>query len=218
VHTDAEGRVLEAPIPTPGVQSPDSPYLDGGTPNLKSSNGFEGMALSQDDRHLYPVLEGAVAGDDPLDRRVYEFDIEHRRFTGRTWTWKMTDPTFSVSDFTALDDGRFVVLERDNGQGPAATWKRAFVTRLHGSVLPRRQVVDLLDVADPAGISLFSARPGDSGLGNPFSFPYQTVEAVLPRPHHTLNIVNDTNFGSMGRNATLPDDSDFITVKVPALR
>jgi hypothetical protein len=84
VHTDAEGRVLEAPIPTPGVQSPDSPYLDGGTPNLKSSNGFEGMALSQDDRHLYPVLEGAVAGDDPLDRRVYEFDIEHRRFTGRT--------------------------------------------------------------------------------------------------------------------------------------
>jgi hypothetical protein len=164
------------------------------------------------------VLEGAVAGDDPLDRRVYEFDLRRHRFTGRTWTWRMTDPTFSVSDFTALDDGRFVVLERDNGQGAAATWKRAFVTRLHGAVLPRRQVVDLLYVADPARISLFGARPGDIGLGDPFSFPYQTVEAVLPRDDDELAIVNDTNFGSMGRNPALPDDSDFIEVKVPGLR
>ena len=48
--------------------------------------------------------------------------------------------------------------------------------------------------------------------------PYQTIEAVLPVGHHELAIVNDTNFGSMGRNATLPDYSDFIRVKVPGLR
>ena len=31
-------------------------------------------------------------------------------------------------------------------------------------------------------------------------------------------IVNDTNFGSTGRNPNRPDDSDFIVVKVPRLR
>ena len=46
-----------------------------GTPNLARSNGFEGMAISKDGRTLYPVLEGPVAGDDTLVRRVYEFDL-----------------------------------------------------------------------------------------------------------------------------------------------
>jgi glycerophosphoryl diester phosphodiesterase len=221
VHADRTGRVLEAPIPTPGVQSPDSPYLNGGTPNLNRSSGFEGMALSADGRKLYPVLEGAVKGDDPRARRVYEFDVRTRRFTGRTWTWQMTSPELSVSDFTALGEDRFVVLERDNGQGAAAAWKRAFVTDLQapaGSVLPRRQVADLLAIADPAGISAFGARPGDIGIGDPFSFPYQTVEAVLPQRGERLAIVNDTNFGSTGRNPARPDDSDFIVVRVPGLR
>ena len=33
-----------------------------------------------------------------------------------------------------------------------------------------------------------------------------------------LAFVNDTNFGSTGRNAALPDYSDFIIVSVPGLR
>jgi len=32
-----------------------------------------------------------------------------------------------------------------------------------------------------------------------------------------LAIVNDTNFGSTGRNPGLPDYSDFIVVKVPGV-
>ena len=61
-------------------------------------------------------------------------------------------------------------------------------------------------------------RHGDFGLGNPFRMPYQTIEAVLPVDKDELAIVNDTNFGSTGRNASLPDYSDFIRVKVPRLR
>ena len=47
--------------------------------------------------------------------------------------------------------------------------------------------------------------------------PYQTIEAVLPVGRDKLAIVNDTNFGSTGRNAALPDYSDFIRVRVPAI-
>ena len=61
-------------------------------------------------------------------------------------------------------------------------------------------------------------RPGDIELGDPFSMPFVTTEAVLPLRGQRLAIVNDTNFGSTGRNPVLPDDSEFIVIRVPGLR
>jgi len=221
VHTDRRGKVLEAPIPTPGVISPSSPRLaPGQTANLANSTGFEGMALSANGRKLHPVLEGAVAGDDPRLRRLYTFDLRTRRFEPGFRSYFVDDPTFLVSDFTLLEGRRFVALERDNFQGTAAKHKKGYVVKLgphDGNPVRKRQVLDELSIADPAGISLFGARPGDIGLGNPFSMPYQTIEAVLPIHDDRLVIVNDTNFGSTGRNPSRPDDSDFIDVRVPGL-
>jgi hypothetical protein len=99
---------------------------------------------------------------------------------------------------------RGFVVDLDEHDGPAAP-------------LPKREVVDLLAIADPRGISL-PGRPGDVGLGNPFSMPYVTIEAVLPLGGKRLAIVNDTNCGSTGRNPALPDYSDFIVVTVPHLK
>jgi hypothetical protein len=218
VHTDANGKVLDPPVPTPGVRSPDSPYLFGRPNNLAGSNGFEAMALSKDGRTLYPILEGALIGDDPLRRVVFEFDVRERRFTGRRWSYRMSRTGTLVSDAVALDRDQLIVLERDNNQGPAADWKRAFVIDEPGreQVLDKRQIVDLLNIRDPDEISL-PARPGDFGLGDPFEFPYQTVESVLPLGGDELAFVNDTNFGSRGRNPGLDDYSDFIVVDVPDL-
>ncbi len=220
LHTDAEGKVLDAPVPTPGVMSPDSPFLFGRPHNLNGSNGFEAMALSRDGRTLYPILEGALIGADPQDRVVFEFDVRERRFTGRRWNYRMTAPVTTLpSDAVALGRDHLIVLERDNNQGPAATWKRAFVIdvpRGGPRTLPKQHVVDLLNVRDRHRISL-PARPGDFGLGDPFRFPYVTVEAVLPLGHGELAFVNDTNFGSTGRNPSLQDYSDFIVVEVPRL-
>jgi len=225
LHTDATGKVLEAPIPLRGVKSPDYPPDAraplAGTPNLGRSNGFEGMAISKDRRRLYPVLEGAVQGDDPRVRRVYEFDIRSRRYARGWREYRVAEPNLLVSDFTALDGRRFVALERDNEEGEAARHKRAFVVEprrgWRSARLRKRLVVDLLNIADPARISL-PGRPGDIGLGNPFSMPYVTIESVLPLGARRLAFVNDTNFGSTGRNPDLPDYSDFIVVRVPAQR
>jgi hypothetical protein len=219
VHVDAKGRVLDAPVPLPRVMSPDNPYLLGRTPNLASSNGFEAMALSADGRTLYPFLEGPVVGDDPLTRRVFEFDLKDRRYTGRSWIYRMTEQSTFVSDAVAFGRDQLIVTERDNGQGPAALYKKAFVIDVpdRRPVLQKREIVDLENLRDPDKISL-PGRPGDFGLGNPFKFPYQTIEAVLPVGGNELAFVNDTNFGSTGRNPNLPDYSDFIIVKVPGLR
>jgi hypothetical protein len=220
VHVDGKGRVLDAPVPLPRVFSPDNPFLLGRTPNLASSNGFEGMALSKDGKTLYPFLEGPLVGDDPLVRHVYEFDVKERRYTGRNWIYRMSIPGTLVSDAVAYGNDQLIVTERDNGQGPDAVWKKAFVIDVPANKpnLPKREIVDLLHVNDKDGISENPIRPGDFGLGNPFKFPYQTVEAVLPLSGNELAFVNDTNFGSTGRNPGLPDYSDFIIVKVPGIK
>jgi hypothetical protein len=225
LHTDLTGRVLEPPIPLPDVKSPDYPAdfpaPFEGPANLASSNGFEGMALSEDRRKLYPTLEGPVTGDDPTTRRMYEFDLREHEYTETRRTYGLADPSHLVSDLTALDERRLVALERDNFQGAAAVHKRGFVVDLHRTeddgTLVKRPVVDLLDLADPALISL-PGRPGDIGLGDPFSMPYVTIEAVLPLGRGRVAIVNDTNFGSTGRNPGLPDYSDFIVVRAPGVQ
>jgi hypothetical protein len=220
VHTDVTGRVIEAPIPLPDVKSPDypadypAPYA--GPANLSSSNGFEGMALSRDGNTLYPTLEGPVSGDDRSARRIYTFDLRTHRYTEVRRTYPVADPSYLVSDLTALDEHRLVALERDNFEGAAARHKRGFVYDLRTE--RKREVVDLLDLADPDRISPRGALPGDLGIGDPFSMPYVTIEAILPTGGNRLAIVNDTNFGSRGRNPSRPDDSDFIEIAAPGLR
>ena len=125
-----------------------------------------------------------------------------------------------MADFTALDRDRMLVVERDNAEGSAAAFKRVFAVDLDRTDaeghLVKRKVVDLLDLRDPGRISL-PGRAGDIGFGDPFSMPYITIESVLPLSRGRLAIVNDTNFGSRGRNPDLPDYSDFIVVRVPGL-
>ena len=59
IHTDATGKVLDAPYPLPNVKSPQNPFLGSGAFNLPRSKGFEGMAISPSGSTLYPMLEGA---------------------------------------------------------------------------------------------------------------------------------------------------------------
>lgn len=226
LHTDATGRVLEAPIPLPGVQSPQNPFLVG-TPNLPASRGFEGMALSIDGKTLYPVLEGALVTDADRRRRIVSaFDVRSRTYTGRTWQYR-TDAEFPnavIGDFTALDQHRFVLIERDDFQGADARQKKIYLVDLRrvdaDGFLEKRLVLDLLRIADPDGISL-PARPGEFGVGATFSFPLQSVESLEVLGGERLLIANDNNYpGSDGRwiGRDRPDDTELIVVRVPALR
>jgi hypothetical protein len=219
LHTSASGRVLEAPIPLPGVKSPDNPTLAAGElPTLASSKGFEGMAQSQNRRFLYPMLEGALTADaDPNRRLINEFSVRGRHYTGRQWAYEMDAPANSIGDFTQLDKHRFLVIERDQNMGVAAVVKRIYEVDLRDvdadGLLVKHQVVDLMDLADPALISL-PARPGDIGLGGIYSMPFVTIESVLPLSHHRLLVINDNNYPfSAGRNPSLPDDSEFVILR-----
>ena len=77
---------------------------------------------------------------------MHELDIDARAYTGRTWRYRVADPSHLVSDFTALAGDRSVSLERDNLQGTAARHKQGFVVELppgdSGTTLHKRPVLD----------------------------------------------------------------------------
>ena len=228
LHTDGTGRVLEAPIALPGVQSPQNPFL----PNpdawtIRASRGFEPMALSIDGKTLYPMLEGALRNDvDPRRRVINEFDLATRTYTGRTWQYH-TDAAFPdavIGDMTALDAHRFVLIERDDFQGAEARQKKIYLIDLRridaAGFVEKRLVLDLLHIPDPDGLSL-PARAGEFGVGNPFSFPLQSVESLEVLDGERLLIANDNNYPfSDGRwiGRDRPDDIELIVVRAPALR
>src|SRR5262245_7745213 len=223
LHTDSSGKLLEAPIPLPGVKSPQNPTLaPGETPNLPSSKGFEGMAISENHKTLYPMLEGSLTTD-PVRTRLWinEFDLRTESYTGRRWAYPMDSPADSIGDLTLLDGRRFLVIERDNNQGSAAALKKIYEIDLRrvraDGFLVKREVVDLLHIADPSLISL-PARDGDIGLGNPFAMPFVTIESVLPLDDNRLLVINDNNYPfSAGRNPNRPDDTEFVVIRTEAL-
>jgi hypothetical protein len=228
LHTDATGKVLEAPIPLPGVQSPQNPFLpDPDAWNIPASRGFEAMALSTDRKKLYPLLEGALRNEaDPRRRILNEFDLRRGEYAARKWQYRVDAgfPNAVIGDLTAVDEHRYVLIERDDSQGAEARQKKIYLIDLRRTdaegYLEKQLVLDLLSIRDPNGVSL-PARPGEFGVGDPFSFPLQSVESLEVLDSRHVLIANDNNYpGSDGRWAARdrPDDVELIVVRVPAVR
>ena len=78
-------------------------------------------------------------------------------------------------------------------------------------------MLDLLSIRDPDGISQFE-REGDISLGDLFSFPFQTIESIIPLEDGRLLLLNDNNYPlSVVRNPDEPDDTEAITIRLDAL-
>jgi hypothetical protein len=210
LHFDRAGRLLQAPVPLPGVFAPENPDRGAIPANLGSSKGFEGMAQSPDGRTLYPLLEGTVAGDAPGTLRFNEFDIAANAYTGRRWTYLLDAPGNAIGDAIAVDRDRFLIIERDNGEGAAAKTKKIYLVdrrdRNRDGQLDKTLVADLMDIANPKRVG---------GFGPRFTFPFQTIEDVVILDDRTLAVLNDNNYpSSAGRTTGRPDDNEFIVIEL----
>jgi hypothetical protein len=240
IHTDAHGRVLEAPVPLPNFRH--FPSTLGGTEvnplvqavsnpvrtlaaNLPDSGGFEGMALNESGTRLYALLEKAMNGDSVRTRLIIsEFSLGGRRYTGRTFAYLMDAPGNAIGDFTALTDREFLIIERDGGQGNAADPRHANparfkkIFRIHldrvdaQGNLTKEEVADLMNIYDPRDVA-------DDGAGNTvFTFPFVTIEDVLVLDNNRLLVINDNNYpGSAGRAFGVPDNNEFVVLHVAPL-
>ncbi|MEV4755312.1 esterase-like activity of phytase family protein [Micromonospora sp. NPDC049559] len=210
LHFDRAGRLLRAPVPLPGVYAPENPTRGETPANINSSKGFEGMALSPDGRTLYPLLEGTVAGDPAGSLRFNEFDIAANAYTGRRWSYQLDDPGNAIGDAIAVDQDRFLVIERDNGQGATAKVKKIYLAdrrdRNRDGRLDKKLVADLMDIANPKRVG---------GFGTTFTFPFQTIEDVVILDDQTIAVLNDNNFPfSSGRTEGRADDDEFIVLRL----
>jgi hypothetical protein len=110
-----------------------------------------------------------------------------------------------------VDANRFLVIERDGGQGDAALVKKIYLAdrrdRDGDGKLDKTLLVDLLDIANPKGLG---------GFGPVFRFPFITIEDVIILDEKTIGVLNDNNYpSSSGRTPGQPDNNEFITVRLP---
>ena len=211
LHFDRAGRLLAAPIPLDGVVAPETAVRTGVAATLGSSKGFEGLAASPDGRYLYPLLEGTVTGDPAGHLRLNEFDLRAGAYTGKRYTYPLDAPNLAIGDAIAVDKHRFLVIERDNGQGASAVIKRLYVAdtrdRNRDGLLDKTLLVDLMNVANPKRLG---------GFGTTFTFPFQTIENVVILDERTVAVLNDNNFPfSTGRTPGVAEDNEWITIKLP---
>lgn len=215
LHFDEDGVLLDAPVPLPGVQSPQNPFLGGSQPTLPASKGFEATAYDGK-RYAYPILEGALSAEtDQRVRWIHQLDTRTMRYTGRTWNYRTVESANLVGDAFMTGKDRMLVLERDNFGGAQAVTKRIVEVDLRhtepGGHLVTEPVLDLLKIANPDGIGA-----GDGyGTGEEFSFPFVSDETVVQLRDGSFVFTNDNNFPSDdARVDGEPDDIEIIHVEM----
>ncbi|HEY0819426.1 MAG TPA: esterase-like activity of phytase family protein [Rhizobacter sp.] len=216
VKTDARGTVLRAEIPLPGVYAPAHKDVIAGraTANLPASGGFEGMAINKSGTKLYTLLERTVTGDAAGTLRIDEFDVDREAYTGRRFFYPLDAAGTAIGDMVAIDDQRFVVLERNGNTLTSpnpAPFKKVYLIDLEdvaaGGVARKLELADLMKLADPHDLN------GDGS--HVFGFPYTTIENVLILDARTLLVVNDNNFPYGGGREMASDATEFLRIRLP---
>lgn len=216
IKTDAHGTVLRSEISLPGVYAPQHKDVLAGraSANLPGSGGFEGMAMNKSGTRLYPLLERPVAGDPANLLRIEEFDLASEAYTGRRLYYPLDAQGTNIGDMVALDDHRFIVLERNGGTAttPATVpFKKVYLVDFEhvpsGGTVRKLELVNLMNVADPHDLN------GDGSTV--FTFPYVTIEDVLVLDERTLLVVNDNNYPYGGGRALGSDATEFLRIRLP---
>jgi hypothetical protein len=213
VKTDISGTVLRSEISLPGVYAPENKEVVAGTAtaNLPSSGGFEGMAINSRGDKLYTLLEKTVKGDPAGMLRISEFDIGAESYTGVTYFYPLDAGGTNIGDMTAIDDERFLVIERNGATSTGGTpFKKIFMADIrgvaNGGTVKKTEVVDLMNIADPDDLN------GDGKTV--FTFPYVTIEDVLILDAQTLLVINDNNFPYGGGRELASDNTEFLKIRL----
>jgi hypothetical protein len=237
LHFSSQGHLLRPPVRHPVLRAPQNPQNTLQNPaNLPSSRGFESMARNADGTKLYLTTEASIASEaDKRQLLIYEFDTEAEQYSGTVFKYAKDSSNFITGedhnatnifvtgDLTHLAGDRYIIIERDDFQGPPASanpprQKKLYLFDLNltdetTGVLKKRLLVDLLDIEDRGDI-------GGPLVGIPeetFNFPLQSVESVTPLDAFTLLVGLDNNYpGGNGRLPGTPDGTELITLRSKA--
>ena len=241
IQVDSEGEVLQVlatdPNGTP-LRSPDNAFAltpNPGAPLAEDgvvfrSGGYEGMALSEDQTTLYPLLEKpiwdstanapeTISGTPVL--RMFELDTDTGEWGDTTRYYPLESADHAIGDFNLIGGTRGLIIERDGRQGdPREAWaenpaefKRIYLIDLERKdeqgVLEKIAYIDLMDIQDPEGLAPRGTIDGT------FNFPFVTIENVDRVDERTIVVANDNNYPfSIGRQQGQADDNELILLDV----
>ena len=113
---------------------------------------------------------------------------------------------------TAIDDSRFLVIERNGGTDTngLTPFKKIYLVdssqKDADGFAKKTELVDLMNIADPDDLN------GDGRTT--FTFPYVTIENVLVLDSQTLLVVNDNNFPGGGGRTLESDNTEFLKISL----
>ncbi|KAA1244408.1 esterase-like activity of phytase family protein [Aquimarina sp. RZ0] len=181
---------------------------------VKRSGGFEGMALTTDQKALLPLLEKPIEGSENNNLLIHKFDLTTKSYTNKKYEYPLNERATATGDFIMFNQKRGLIIERDGSQGDLTGFKAIYEIALDedSTFITKRLNVDLLKIRDPRRISE-PGLSGDIGIGRDFAFPFVTIESVVVFNPFLIGVLNDNNYPfSIGRHvgAGLPDDNEFI--------
>jgi Uncharacterized protein conserved in bacteria len=224
VHVSATGEVLERLVPAgieadlAGARYPVSGSLPAILAKRKLNRGIESIAVSNDERTLYFILQSPLANPDEgayknsRNVRLFSFDLGSGTVTGE-YVYVLDLPgTFTadsstkqtgvkVSELTMLPNGKLMVLERISKTTKLYTVDFSGATDILGSGWDDAATAPSLekqgDLAAAGIVPLAKTLVFDSALSLPGLLPSKLEGvAVLDREH--LLLVNDSDFGIEG--------------------
>jgi hypothetical protein len=144
--------------------------------------------------------------------RIHEFDLASSKFVGVAGFYKLEDPANAIGDMAVVNDNEYLVLERDNGSGATAKFKRVYKIDLSkkdaSNIVGKELIVDLMNISDANKLS-------PSSVNGVFSFPFVTIEDIVVLNANTVLVANDNNYpGTGGRGADVKDANEFIWLKL----
>jgi hypothetical protein len=231
LHFAVDGTLLDEPIPHAFLKSPSNPLVlnQPGTETMTSSRGFESFAVDPSSNLAYAVAESAPLVDAlravPGDERVLEFfelDTLTHAYTGVSYRYQKDGTAAAnsvlIGDMANVGPGKYVLIERDGGAGPTAAIKRLYFVDLavtdEAGILRKTLLVDLLSIADPAGIGGPVPPAGVSVEPGRFSMALGGIEAVTRIDDHTLAVALDTNYPNDAvRTPGVPDNTEVIRIE-----
>jgi hypothetical protein len=193
IQVDSDGHVLEEILLPADID---------GVGGKMTGNGFEGVALSGDGRHLLVSVQRPFTGDAPIGgvthTRIARYDLQLNTWEAFFYPLQNSPGTIGLSEITLLGrteagEDLYAVIERDNRLAGSATLKRIYAFTLAG-LTP----VDIGVASDPANAAVVAAARVTKTLFEdvlPAFAPYEKVEGLTATALGDVWVVLDNDGG-----------------------
>jgi hypothetical protein len=216
LHLDRSGKVLKRYIPE-GLELSGTDYpLAAAFPSIynkrKINRGFEGLAMSHDERTLYIVLQSPLSnpdrkiGDPSRNTRVLVFDIASEKVTAEyVYRFdvakdfdprpKMTPDEMKLSAVAYVNPTTLLILERTDGVAKIYSVNLSAATNIHASKWNDANTVPTLEsLEDPAKEKIaVLAKTLVVDLGKFNDMP-EKIEGLVILDKNTIAVANDNDF------------------------